>query len=88
MRCKKNQYSSIPIFHHSNGEKSELIVVSHTEENSAAHSNKLFYGWYIVIVAFFGHFMATGMAFYIIYIITCTIAVGLVFSVKRPVVGR
>jgi MFS family permease len=40
-------------------------LVSHTEENPAARSNKLFYGWYIVIVAFFGHFMATGMAFYI-----------------------
>lgn len=40
-------------------------MVSHTEENPAARSNKLFYGWYIVIVAFFGHFMATGMAFYI-----------------------
>ena len=25
---------------------------------------------------------------FIIYIITCTIAAGLVFSVKRPVVGR
>lgn len=40
-------------------------MVFHTEENPAARSNKLFYGWYIVIVAFFGHFMATGMAFYI-----------------------
>jgi hypothetical protein len=62
-------------------------VVSHTEENPAARSNKLFYGWYIVIVAFCGHFMATGMALFIIYIITCTIATELVFSVKRPV-GR
>jgi MFS family permease len=34
-------------------------------ENSTDHSKRLFYGWYIVIVAFFGHFMATGMAFYI-----------------------
>ncbi len=61
---------------------------SNTVDDSAVSSKKFFYGWYIVIVAFFGHFMATGMAFYIIYIITCTIAAGLVFSVKRPVVGR
>jgi MFS family permease len=40
-------------------------VVTNTVENSTARSNRLFYGWYIVIVAFFGHFMATGMAFYI-----------------------
>jgi MFS family permease len=40
-------------------------VGSNTVENSVARSKRLFYGWYIVIVAFFGHFMATGMAFYI-----------------------
>ena len=34
-------------------------------ENTDDRSNTLFYGWYIVVVAFFGHFMATGMAFYI-----------------------
>lgn len=28
-------------------------------------SSGIFYGWYIVIIAFFGHFMATGLAFYI-----------------------
>lgn len=28
-------------------------------------SSGIFYGWYIVTVAFFGHFMATGLAFYI-----------------------
>ena len=38
---------------------------SNTVENSITRSKRLFYGWYIVIVAFFGHFMATGMAFYI-----------------------
>jgi MFS family permease len=36
-----------------------------TADNSVGHPKRLFYGWYIVIVAFFGHFMATGMAFYI-----------------------
>jgi MFS family permease len=41
------------------------MVDSNTVENSDTRSNKLFYGWYIVGVAFFGHFMATGMAFYI-----------------------
>ena len=40
-------------------------MATNTVENSTARSNRLFYGWYIVIVAFFGHFMATGMAFYI-----------------------
>ena len=41
------------------------MVDSNTKENLAAPSNRFFYGWYIVIVAFFGHFMATGMVFYI-----------------------
>ena len=40
-------------------------MVTNTVENSTARPNRLFYGWYIVVVAFFGHFMATGMAFYI-----------------------
>ena len=38
---------------------------SNSVEDSTVRSNRFFYGWYIVIVAFFGHFMATGMAFYI-----------------------
>ncbi|MGD8764515.1 MAG: MFS transporter [Desulfobacteraceae bacterium] len=38
---------------------------SNTVDDAAVRSNRFFYGWYIVIVAFFGHFMATGMAFYI-----------------------
>ena len=40
-------------------------MVSNKVEDSVSPSNHFFYGWYIVIVAFFGHFMATGMAFYI-----------------------
>jgi sugar phosphate permease len=40
-------------------------VDSNTVENTNDRSKRLFYGWYIVGVAFFGHFMATGMAFYI-----------------------
>jgi len=40
-------------------------MISNTVDNSAVRAKKLFYGWYIVIVAFFGHFMATGMVFYI-----------------------
>ena len=45
--------------------KANLLVGLNTVENSADQPKRLFYGWYIVIVAFFGHFMATGMAFYI-----------------------
>jgi MFS family permease len=45
--------------------KASQLVASNNVEDSAGSSNRFFYGWYIVIIAFFGHFMATGMAFYI-----------------------
>jgi OFA family oxalate/formate antiporter-like MFS transporter len=40
-------------------------MVSNAIKNTANRHTRIFYGWYIVIVAFFGHFMATGMVFYI-----------------------
>jgi OFA family oxalate/formate antiporter-like MFS transporter len=40
-------------------------MVSNAIKDTGNRHTRIFYGWYIVIVAFFGHFMATGMVFYI-----------------------